>query len=79
MTTFGTAFSSLQIVRGTFTFTYQTATGFTSMANAFPQLRNVTSSLNLQFNDYVTTTAGAFPRLTWVTGQMWVVRPRPSD
>jgi len=38
------------------------------MAGAFPQLRNVTGSLLLQYNNFVSTMASSFPRLTWVGG-----------
>ena len=44
--------------------------GFTSMASAFPALRNVTGQLLIQNAYYITTMSGAFPRLMWVGGML---------
>mmetsp|Transcript_34904 Transcript_34904/g.91359 ORF Transcript_34904/g.91359 Transcript_34904/m.91359 type:complete len:703 (+) Transcript_34904:97-2205(+) len=69
--TFGSAFANVRMVRGSVTIRYM-STRLTSLANAFPQLRNVTGSLNLQNLDYVTSLDSAFPQLRWVNTYVYL-------
>jgi hypothetical protein len=76
LTTWGNAFSSLQMCYGTLQVRYNQATGLTSLNGIFPQLTNVTSTLYIQNNYYVRTMTGAFPRLSWVRYNVYITYNR---
>jgi hypothetical protein len=75
LTTWGNAFSSLQMCFGTLQVNYNQNVGLTQLNGIFPQLTNVTG-LYIQYNYNVRTMTGAFPRLAWNTAYTYITYNR---
>jgi hypothetical protein len=73
LTTWGNAFSSLQMCFGDLQVANNQNVGLSHLNGIFPQLTTVTGQdLRIEYNYHILTMTGAFPLLEWNTGQITI-------